>query len=491
MERADIIDRITRNPKSSVLTPGKIPSESEHLKRAIDEISVELSAVRLIGRNAVVTFMENGFEQVAVLLAMFKLRIPAVPVSSGASDAEVRDTIIRTCAAGIISNRFIDLQGIRITSMVVREVDRGKLHIQHQGSARDNHQTSFRYPKGTCQILLTSGTTGVSKCVVLSRDNVTRCVQNIVRLFDLSDNDRVLIFRSLSHVSGLNAELLPTLAVGADVVFSASVPVPTQIARVIQDNGITVFFCLPELLAVFWKFGLLKELSKTGLRILAFYGSPAGEDLVGNVLKAFPPEIVHYGYGQTEATSRVTSINGLGLKVRPTSSGSAVKDVDLQINNPDIDGYGEICVHGPTVCMGYIREGKTPRFERQEGWLKTGDVGRLDEEGFLHIRGRMDDMIVRNGNNIFPAEIENALVSHQSVLRAKVYGERDEQGNPKLVALVEACPRRCIDVVSLRRHILNSLGILKVPNQIEVVSFSDGLDKKTRRSKSGEDVLKD
>ena len=243
----------------------------------------------------------------------------------------------------------------------------------------------------------------------------------------------------------------------------------------IEKEKITVFFTVPTILELLRKSDMFKRLNdKSELRIIHFYGAPASEDLVKKILMDMPTINIFYGYGLTEASPRVTYIEKNNLLSNIKSSGKAISGVDIKIyledgNIANIYERGEIVVSGPTIMKGYLDEEDLTAIKLKDGNLHTGDIGWIDDNGYLYVCGRMDDMINRGGLNIYPTEIENILLENPDITAAVVIGEYDSISNNKIVAYVELSDDSMLTVADIVRLCRKKLDPRKVPTVINIV----------------------
>ncbi|QQZ59190.1 acyl--CoA ligase [Paenibacillus sonchi] len=340
-----------------------------------------------------------------------------------------------------------------------------------------------------CEILFTSGSTGTPKGVLLTEDNVKHCATSVHTYLELQSADKVLLTKPLAHSSGMNSELFAALSVGASIVIEPEVLVLSRLIRGIRNYGVTVFFTVPTLLELIRKAGLLPRFRETKLRIIHFYGAPAGQSLIQALISEIPQAEIIYGYGISEAASRVTYIKTRELGLLTGSSGKPIAGVQVDIQRPDgtsaeAGEIGEVAIAGPTLMKGYLSETTAAPF--RAGWLLTGDIGWLDNDGYLFLCGRKDDMIIKAGLNIYPTEIEEVLLEHDDVHLALVKEESDHLGGSRIAAYIEACSGRILSTADLVRHCRLRLDHRKVPAAFYFVDkLERGLTGKINRKGSG------
>jgi steroid-24-oyl-CoA synthetase len=215
----------------------------------------------------------------------------------------------------------------------------------------------------------------------------------------------------------------------------------------------------------------------TSVTTVAFGGSPSADELQRKIAETFPQvRSTSNAYGLTETSSVATVISGDDAKRKPWSVGPPVPTVEVRIVNaagePLGEGEtGEVCIRGPILMKGYWNKPEdTAEAIDPEGWLHTGDVGHLDEEGFLAITDRKKDMIIRGGENIYCVEIENRLVLNPAVADAAVIGVAHPELGEEVKAVVQLEPGHELSEDDVRRWVAAELADFKVPAYVEVRS---------------------
>lgn len=277
----------------------------------------------------------------------------------------------------------------------------------------------------TAVVLFTSGSTGIPKGVMLSEENLLANVEGISSYFPIGGADTILISRPLYHSSVLTGEFLTALCNGAKIVFSSEPFQPLHILSLIKKHNVTVYGSTPTLAATLAR--LMKTRPMSSVQFLSISGECMTEGMAKEIRKAFPNAKVFCGYGLSEASPRVAFLPAHMFDHAPTAAGIALPHVNLQIVDehdiPVPQGHiGELTVQGENVMLGYFKDAKKTKQTLRNGWLHTGDLAFLDEGGVLYIKGRKDDMIIRAGMNIYPAEIENALSTDARVRDVLAYG---------------------------------------------------------------------
>lgn len=317
-------------------------------------------------------------------------------------------------------------------------------------------------PEGLAVLLFTSGTTGKAKGVMLSHKNIVSNVMSVYEGLSFGSVDNLISVLPLYHTFEATCGMLSPLARGASVTYARSLK-STEIVKDIQDSGATIILCVPllyeKLLAGIHRrlknarvldrslfktaWGISKGLEhlhvnpgrmlfrslrkKAGLqtlRLMICGGAPLSPE-VGLAFRRLGFTFLE-GYGLTEASAVVT-VDREG-KERPGSVGPALPGIDLRIDSPDENGVGEIAIRGDNVMLGYFEDPQETAKTVRDGWLRTGDIGRLDKHGYLYITGRTKNLIVtKAGKNVYPEEIEDELQKSDFVKEVLVVGRTDPQ----------------------------------------------------------------
>jgi len=311
-----------------------------------------------------------------------------------------------------------------------------------------------RRPEDTAVILYTSGTTGRAKGAMLSHRNIVANIRATVRHFELDQNMTTLSFLPINHVFEQVVGVLLPLSLGGTVAFAESLKKVGENLQEVQPN---FFLAVPALYRVFYE-RICKGLDDKPLaRWLSRFpltrklvAAPIRRKLGGHTAfisggAALDPEIsrglwrfgipIYQGYGITE-TSPVIAAEAPG-RTRPGTVGCCLDGVEVRIDRPNEAGEGEILVRGANVMQGYYNNPDATAEVLRDGWYHSGDLGRFDEEGFLHICGRVKNLIVTpNGKNVYPEEVEEELRKSPYIAEIMVYGHRVGPAAEEVYAII-------------------------------------------------------
>jgi long-chain acyl-CoA synthetase len=326
-------------------------------------------------------------------------------------------------------------------------------------------------------LLFTAGTAGKPKAAMLTHRNLAANVRQVLDHPGLTfrPDDVALGVLPVFHVFGLNAVLGVTLAAGASIVLLEQFDAAASL-RVARERGVTVLAGVPAMYVAWLELPEAEAPADAFSSVrLAVSGAAA---LPAEVAVGFRKRFgvaVHEGYGLTEAAPIVTTSAIAAAEPRAGSIGPPLPGVEVRL--VDVDGAdvlagdpGEIWVRGPNVFPGYWRdEQATTRVLTDDGWLRTGDVAVIDDDGALSLVDRSKDLVIVSGFNVYPAEVEEVLLTHPDVAEAAVVGEPHPRTGESVVAFVVAEPGRAPTADTLAAHCARSLARYKCPTRVEVV----------------------
>ncbi len=342
-------------------------------------------------------------------------------------------------------------------------------------TASEAGETASTGPNDTAVILYTSGTTGRPKGAMLTHFNMFFFSQLLARdLWRLTADDVMLMAAPAAHIFG-QAILNVACAAGAQLNLLARFDV-SRFLHAIDSEQVTFFAGVPALAQHLLHTPLFRDRGLGSVRLVMLGGSALDPELLRRFRARFGVQVIT-GFGMTEAVP-LTFLTADAIDRAPSGSvGRAVWGTRVRIadeaGNPVAAGDpGEIVARGPQVFQGYHNCPDETAAAWRDGWFRTGDVGRLDEQGYLFILDRLKDMIKRSGYSVYPAEIERVLRTHDAVAEAAVVGIPDPVVGEEVKAFVALKPGLETSADELIRHCRAALAAYKVPRQIE---FRDDL----------------
>jgi fatty-acyl-CoA synthase len=321
-----------------------------------------------------------------------------------------------------------------------------------------------------CLIMYTSGTTGRPKGAVLTHGNMTWNAVNQLLGFDLAQDERTLALAPLFHIGGLNGTVIPTLLRGGCAVLVRRFD-PAETLAVIEGQRVNSFFAVPTMLDAMAREPGFPTRDLSALRTIGAAGAPLPLPTLRTWLDR--GVTMQQAYGMTETAPGATVLDSADAERKVGSAGKPVFFTDVRVLRPDGSQadpgeVGEIVIQGPNVMAGYWNEPEQTAAVIRDGWYHSGDAGSVDDEGFLYVRDRYKDMIISGGENVYPAEVESALLELPEVLEAAVIGVPDPRWGEVGLAVVVPVPGTVPDPEALRSGLRARLAAFKVPTYVEL-----------------------
>ncbi|WP_336491733.1 AMP-binding protein [Methylobacterium nigriterrae] len=325
-------------------------------------------------------------------------------------------------------------------------------------------------------IQYTSGTTGAPKGVTLSHRNILNNGYFVGRAMELGHEDRICIPVPLYHCFGLVMGNLACLTSGAAMVYPGEGFDPVRTLQAVAEERCTTLYGVPTMFIAALEHVDREKLDLSGLRTGIMAGSPCPIAVMKQVVEKLNMSDVTIAYGMTE-TSPVSFQNGIGdsLERRVSTVGRVHPHLEVKI----VDGTGstvprgapgELCTRGYSVMLGYWNDPvQTAAVKDGEGWMHSGDLAVIDDEGFCNIVGRIKDMVIRGGENVYPREIEEFLYRHPAIREVQVFGVPDDRLGEELCAWVILHPGAALTAEELRLFCKDRIAHQKVPRYVRFV----------------------
>lgn len=422
-------------------------------------------------------FSENRYEWNVSYLATATSNMVVVPIDKALPANEFKSLVQRSEIEVLIYDKkhlaFVEEQKqepnntikyyIGMDDDFSQVIEAGKIVL----GRKDNKYSKIKIENDKMKFMLfTSGTTSTSKCVMLSHRNICSNIEAIADALDVTKDDTLLSFLPAHHTFECTAGFLYPVAVGAKIAFCEGL---RHLVANMTDFEITAMISVPVLYESIYK-KLWKQIEKSNKEMQVKVALKASEalmkvgvdmrrqlfsqvhDALGGKMRlmvsgaaAISPEVakgynafgftMFQGYGLTE-TSPVVAVEKYG-SCKNGSVGLPMKKAEIKIANPDENGIGEIMIKAPYVMLGYYNDKESTNAVLEHNWFKTGDLGRIDEEGYIFITGRKKDVIVlKNGKNVFPDEIEALINKLPCVVESIVYGATMEDGDVEIRAKI-------------------------------------------------------
>lgn len=368
-------------------------------------IFAEAFSQHLKGEHCCAVYCQSELAAAMAIMSCFAAEVTAVPISSRYGEKHCKkiiDSIAPTC--------------------IITDFD-GELKVYH---ITDSKFTALKIRPAL--IMCTSGTTGIPKGAMLSDDNIMTNVKDIAKYFRMDKTDTILISRPMYHCAVLTGEFLCALTKGTKIEFSSENFEPSRILKLICEKKITVFGGTPTLLSMLARFARAKE--DITLKHIIISGECMSTEVGLKISNAFEKANIYHAYGLTEASPRVSYMPPEFFREAPDRVGIPLESVKIKI----LDEYGNsvragqrgiLYVKGDNIMMGYYNASELTSKVLSNGWLCTKDIASIDENGWLKIHGRSDDLIIRAGMNIYPQEIEAEIKKDPRTKEVLVYNAFD------------------------------------------------------------------
>jgi long-chain acyl-CoA synthetase len=336
-----------------------------------------------------------------------------------------------------------------------------------------------RNPEDVSLQLYTSGTTGLPKGVMLSNANLSTAVSLAGHTFRIDADTVSLVAMPLFHIGGSGWALCGMSRGGRSVIMRDVDP--ARLLHLIESERITEMFVVPAVLMMLLATPTLSTADLSSLRHIFYGASPISEDVLVRCMATFGCGF-NQVYGMTETTGAITTLMAEDHDPEGPrrhllrSAGQPHPGVEVRIVDPDslldseLGQVGEVWTRSPYNMVGYWRKDEeTAATVDAQGWLRTGDAGYCDADGYLYLHDRMKDMIVSGGENIYPAEVENVLLAHPTVVDAAVIGVPDDRWGEAVKAIVVTAPQATFDAAAIMSHCREHLAHYKAPTSVDAV----------------------
>lgn len=321
----------------------------------------------------------------------------------------------------------------------------------------------------TCAVLFTGGTTGVSKGAMLSHENIFTAIRNVVFNEKSNETDRALCFLPLNHVFGQMHIMNATMLSGGCIELMPSFDMD-RVLDAMAAGRITKLFAVPTVYVRLLALPALKEMLGT-----VRYCFSAAASMAEETVRRWQERTglaIYEAYGMTESASMVTYNHYYRHVIG--SVGTPVGTVEVQIrdmagNILEPDQTGEICIRGRNIMKGYLSRPQETRSVFWDDWFRSGDMGRIDCNGYLYIVDRLKDMIITGGENVYPREVEELLYTCPEIQECAVIGLPDPEWGERITAFIIPAPGRTVDIAELKIFLKTHLSSFKVPKEFRLV----------------------
>lgn len=429
----------------------------------------------------------NSINYVIAFFAIQKLNAVAVLMNTNYRSDELEDVIkiadvqylcCGSCPAGMENPGFLK-ELIKSEDVPLKRALNISAENDYLRRLKEYVFLDFEYIRSeedSCQdvacILFTSGSTAKPKAVQLTHRNVLNTAEESGLCYHLSEKDSICMSLPLFHCFGIVFCILSALVTGAVIHITKSTRT-AEVLQTIDTYKCTIFHAVPTLMLAVINNRSFNEYSTSQVRTSVLAGAPVAPSQLKKIVEAFPNNHFMNAYGQTES-SPTLSITAYGDSFEHISEtiGKPLARIDVKIADTgtgdflEPGGVGEVIAKGYNIMKGYM--GLPPELQAvdENGWLHTGDLGMFDGDGYIRLKGRIKELIIRGGENISPIEVENAICEYDDVLSCKVIGAPHEFLGEEVVACIELKKRNKYSEESLRKHLLERLAEYKIPSRI-------------------------
>ncbi|GED26328.1 long-chain-fatty-acid--CoA ligase [Brevibacillus agri] len=448
------------------------------LNQQVDELASGLAKLGIGKGDAVALIMDNRPQFVSAYYAILRTGAAVVPMNPIYTPREISFILANSQAKAVIALAALEPvltplkeQLEHVTHLIYTEATGDELTLEQVAQAGDG---SFvepeRHEDDLAVILYTSGTTGQPKGAMLSHRNMASNAEAMGILFELLPEDRVVAVLPMFHVFCMTVCLNGPIRYGASIIIIPRFH-PVEVVNTIREQKATCFAGVPTMYNYMLQLPNATKEDFASVRLCCSGGASMPVELLHKFEAKYEVMILE-GYGLSEAAP-ATAFNPLRGTRKPGSVGVNIphvvnKVVDPEGNELPRGEVGELVVQGPNVMLGYLGLPEDTAATLRNGWLYTGDMARMDEEGYVYIVDRKKDMILVDGYNVYPREVEEVLYQHPAIIEAAVIGVPDEVHGEAVKAFV-ALKEVAVSQEDIVAFCQDKLAKYKVPRLVEIV----------------------
>lgn len=497
------------DPGHTAFIDNDAPISYRELHDSVDRAAAMFRRSGVGKRDTVAIALRNSIEFIITWFALAKLGAVAVPINYMVSKEDELTYILDNakCKGVVTAKEFLPgyknvkkrLGCLKFLMSVDSAGHDDVMDFRHclgHAHYRPEDRTAEADGHDVAAILYTSGTTGHPKGVLLTHNNFIENAKASIQAMGPVKKDVFMALLPMFHTFSWTGNVVIPVILGAKTLIVRSITPPKPWLQAMGREGVTIMIAVPQIYGVLAKEArgirkfFLKLWSLRKVRLCLSGAAPLGHAIESRFKKVFGLHILE-GYGLTETSPIVTVTHPRAGK--RGSVGRAIPGVKLRIidergKHLEHGDEGEICVWGPNITTGYHENPQaTKELFTEDGWLKTGDIGVLDPDGFLFIRDRKKDMVIVKGLKVFPAQIEQIIASHPKVQEAAVIGIPDGSGSETMKCF--CVPRKDIplDKAELIHFIRDRMDAYKRPREVEIL---DALPKNTMQKVLKRELLK-
>lgn len=478
---------VTRNGRRKCLTIERKTYTYTEVNSRVNQVAHGLQKLGVARGNHVGIILPNCPEYIFAYFGVLKLGAVNVPINTFLSLEEI-EFILKDCETStiIIDQQFYTkLKSILSTLpllqyILVTDADiAGTISFQQfEKEPTDNPSWESAKNADVAVIHYTSGTTGSPKGAMLSHKNLLAAIDSNTDAIRISYRDRIVVFLPLFHVFTFVVCILAPFSRGTQIILLRSVKQFKQVRDAIIRHRVSVLVGIPQVFSALmnarlpWFFRYVNP-----IRVCVAGGAPLGADTLKRFEAKFRIPLLE-GYGLSE-TSGGICVNPLAGPRKPLSVGPPIKGVQVKVVDEDDEAVGanvvgELLIKADNVMMGYYKQSEATRQVIRDGWFRTGDMAKIDEDGYLFIVDRKKDMLIVRGMNVYPREVEDVLLTHPKVAECAVIGVPDSQRGEVPKAIITLKSDVAATEKEFRKFCHEKIAMYKNPKYFE---FRDSLPK--------------
>lgn len=434
------------------------------------------SQLRKDASSNVAIYINNSIDYVIAYLGIIYARKTVVPIDVNLTPKEIQ-SVLQYCDV----NTILTTSSFSDTLKKKELIEKYKIIDIKQQKYIHGNVDLFKAELGdiedTIVLLHTSGTTDRPKRVMLTNKNLSSNIISNVSSLNLKNSDITLIALPMYFGYCHTAQLLTHLYLGATIVIYDGLFLPKHFCELVQKYKVTNFTGVPTMLQELLAYRYSKEYDLSSLEIVCFGGGKMSIEKLNQLINKYTEIKFIQTYGQTECSPRVTLLPSKYMIKKLGSVGKPIPGVKICIKNKEgqlcvPNGIGEICVYGDNVMKGYYKCPTDTEKTIENGWLHTGDLGYLDDDGFLYLKGRIKNIIISGGINIYPEEIEGVLLGCPYIKDAYVYGVEDELlGEVPIAEIIvhSTVPENILSLIDT--YCKENIALYKIPKKFIICEF--------------------
>jgi fatty-acyl-CoA synthase len=469
--------RQLRNPDREAVIDGRARLTYADLNSRVNRLAHGLQSLGLAHGDRIAMLSFNRHQFLEVIFAAAKLGLILVPLNWRLSPEELAFIVGDADAVGLVyDDRLAELATDLLNKKPMKRVIRlaPADGVQDYEKLLAGSDETEPVPDGpvdgdTPHILMyTAGTTGRPKGAILTQATAFWNSVNLLVDLGFTAADKNLVVLPMFHIGGIGLFTLPMLHIGAAVIIQRTFD-PAETFRLIADEKVTLFFGVPAVFQMLAQQPRFTDGGFNGVRLIMSGGAPLPISLIETYDRA--GWVLRQGFGMSEAAPSIATLDHDLYLTKAGSVGRICFHLQARVLDDDrrelpADRAGELALKGPNLCSGYWNRPEATAEAFRDGWFHTGDIARIDADGCLHIVDRKKDMFISGGENVYPAEVEQAIHELDGVAEAAVVGLPDAKWGEVGLAVIARRPDHGLDEAAVIDHLAGRLAKFKVPKRV-------------------------